>query len=274
VKVDRGDITKALELDRKKLELGGERGDTPASQALAHVNVTEILRWRGDLGGAQKHCDAAEDLLRGTDARRIAAWSAYQCGEVMHARDDIPAAVRRLEQAMTWASDVMTPAESAEIRIAMARTRLDAGQITEAESLARAAASDLEAAGETSQRVCGIAVLASALLAQAKTSDAETQIASTASLPAEGVSFACRLEADIARARVNATDPTRLPDALKLLDDVRTRARDAGFVQLEQLATLAQGQLQGAAGTALLRQLARDAKAVGFAAIARRATGK
>src|SRR5262249_28230814 len=45
---DTGDLKNAVELIRKKLDLGIERGVTAASLAAAHVNLSEILRWRGD----------------------------------------------------------------------------------------------------------------------------------------------------------------------------------------------------------------------------------
>jgi tetratricopeptide (TPR) repeat protein len=272
VLADRGDLTQALELMNKKLQLGGERGDGPSSQAAAHVNISELLRWRGDLNGAEQHCQSAEDLLRGTDARRFAAYAALHCGEAMRARDDLAGAKKRFAQAIGWASDVMTPAESAEMRIAMARLELETGHVGEAETRARGAINDLRAAKEGSQQVCAIAVLAQALLAKNDVAAAAQEIAVTKSLPAEGVSFACRLEAEAVAAHVTwRQDPTTLPQVQAALESARERAAAATNVQLEDYIRLVQGQVAGAAGRASLRALARDANALGFKLLARKA---
>jgi tetratricopeptide (TPR) repeat protein len=272
VLADAGDLPRALELDQQKLNLGAERGVQASSLAAAHVNIAEILRWRGDLAGARDHCETAQNLLRGLDARRFAAHGAYQCGAIDHAEDDLEGAKKWLDQAMIWASDVMTPAEAAEIRIEMARVALDAGRAAESETLARAASADLRTANEGSQQVCAIAVLAASLLAQHRTTEAAHTIAATASLPSEGVSFACRLEAELVGARVTvASDPATRADVLRHLEDVRRRAATATFVQLELQARLALGELAGTAGRAPLRTLAAEARKLGFTLLARKA---
>jgi tetratricopeptide (TPR) repeat protein len=272
VLADRGELPKALELMDRKLQLGGERGDGPTSQAAAHVNLSELLRWRGDLNGAEQHCQSAEDLLRGTDARRFAAYAALHCGEVLRARDDLDGAKKRFAQAIGWASDVMTPAESAEMRIAMARLELETGKVAEAETRARAAMNDLRAANEGSQQVCAVAVLAQALLAKNDVAAAAQEIAVTKSLPAEGVSFACRLEAEAVAAHVTwRRDPTTLPEVQAALESARQRAAAATNVQLEDYIRLVQGQVAGAGGRTALRTLARDADALGFKLLARKA---
>jgi tetratricopeptide (TPR) repeat protein/TolB-like protein len=267
---DAGDLGKALELDMKKLELGGERGDLPSSQAAAHINVSEILRLRGDLAGATKHCNAADDLLRGLDARRFAAYTANYCGELLRVQDDIAGAKKRFEQAIGWASAVMTPAESAEMRIAMARAELDDQRLKEAEALTRAALTDLAAVNEGSQRVCATAILSTALLARGEVAEATKQIETTAQLPAQGVSFACRIEAEIARTRVDiARDPTMKADALVRLEKARASAAGATLVQWELAARLAIGELSN--DRAALKKLWKDADALGFKLVARRA---
>ncbi|HEY5927724.1 MAG TPA: protein kinase [Kofleriaceae bacterium] len=272
VLADSGDLPKAFELMNRKLQLGGERGDAPSSQAAAHVNLSELLRWRGDLNGAEQHCQSAEDLLRGTDARRFAAYAALHCGEVLRARDDLDAARKRFAQAIGWASDVMTPAESAEMRIAMARIELETGQVAEAETRVRAAIHDLHAAKEGSQQVCAIAVLAQVLLAKNDVAGAALEIAATKTLPAEGVSFACRLEAEAVAAHVMwRQDPATLPQVQAALESARQRAAAATNVQLEDFVRLVQGQVAGAAGKSALRMLARDANAIGFKLLARKA---
>jgi ATP/maltotriose-dependent transcriptional regulator MalT len=234
------------------------------------VNISEILRWRGELDGARKHCNAAEDLLRGLDARRFASFAALQCGELLRAEDDLDGAKKRLEQAVMWASDVMTPAESAEMRIAMARLELDRGRASDAEALARAALADLRSAKEGSQQVCGISVLALALLQRGMVAEAATEISTTNSLPSEGVSFACRLDAEITAARIQAAE--KIGNPAQVLDSVRIRAGGRTFVQLEMHSRLALGQVQGAEGRETLRKLARDARGLGFKQIARLAT--
>jgi tetratricopeptide (TPR) repeat protein/TolB-like protein len=267
---DAGDLGKALELHMKKLQLGGERGDLPSSQAAGHTNVSEILRLRGDLAGAREHCNQAEDLLRGLDARRYASFTAGYCGELLRVSDDLPGAKKKLEQALGWASDVMTPAESAEMRVAMARAELDDNRPEEAEKLTRAAISDLEAVNEGSQRVCASAILATALLTRGKVADAAAQLETTAKLPTEGVSFPCRIEADIARARVDvARDPATKPDVLARLEKTRAAAAAGTFVQWELSTRLAIGEISG--DRAALKKLAKDADAIGFKLVGRRA---
>ncbi len=268
VLADAGELPKALELNQQKLDLGAQRGVSPSSLAAAHVNISEILRWRGDLAAARDHCQTALDLMRGLDTRRFAAHAAYQCGAILHAEDDLDGAKKRLDQATVWASNVLTPAEAAEIRIEMARVELDAGRAANATALARTAAADLRAGHEGSQHVCAIAVHASALLASSQLAEAAKEIALTASLPGEGVSFACRLEAEIAAARITAaTDPKRVAEAVAKLESVRERAAKATFVQLDLYARLAIAELKGSGG----RALAREARALGFKLVERKA---
>jgi hypothetical protein len=114
--------------------------------------------------------------------------------------------------------------------------------------------------------------LAAALLARGQAADAAKEIAATSSLPAEGVSFACRIAAEIAGARVAAaSDPAHTSEALATLEDTRKRAAAATFVQQELDARLAIGELQGAAGRPALRALAKDAHTLGFELVARKA---
>jgi ATP/maltotriose-dependent transcriptional regulator MalT len=152
----------------------------------------------------------------------------------------------------------------------MARAELDANRPHEAETLSRTALSDLEAVNEGSQRVCANAVLSTALMTRGKVTDAATQIETTSSLPPEGVSFPCRIEADIARARIDvARDPTTKADALARLEKTRAAAAAATFVQWELATRLAIGELSG--DRAALKKLSKDADALGFKLVARRA---
>jgi tetratricopeptide (TPR) repeat protein len=259
--VDAGQLSEGLKLYQQKLQLGAERGVPPGSQALAHANIAEILRWQGDLAGARKECETAEGLLRGLDARRYAAWAAYQLGEVLRAADDLSGSRKRLEQALGWASDTMTPAEAAEIRISLARTELAARRANEAEAAARAALDNLRSAKAGSQQVCAIAVLAEALLARDRGADANRELAATQKLPAEGVSYACRLEADLVGARAAADRAA--------LSQVLARGQHAGFVEMQWETRIALARLSGAAAD--LQAVAREASAKGYQLVARHA---
>ncbi len=252
---DQGELDRGAKLYADKIALGAERGVPPVSLAATHANLTEIGRWRGDLAVAQEHCNTADDLVRGVDARRFAAYAAVQCALLLHVEDDLAGAKKRITQALGWVSDTEKPAETAEIRIALARVELDGGHAADAEAGVRTALEDLRAANEGSQQVCAIAVLASALLALDRADDARRELDAVAKLPAEGVSFACRLEADVAAARV-AKDRAALQQVL-------ARAEKAGFVQHALQIRLAM--------KADLGGVARDATAKGFKLIARQA---
>ena len=84
------------------------------------------------------------------------------------------------------------------------------------------------------------------------------------------MSFPCRIEADIARARIDvARDPTTKADALARLEKTRAAAAAATFVQWELAVRLAIGELSG--DRSALKKLAKDADAIGFKLVARRA---
>jgi tetratricopeptide (TPR) repeat protein len=258
---DQGELARALELYGQKLELGGARGDGPASQAAAHANIAEILRWRGDLDGARTHARAAEDLLRGLDARRFAAFTAYQLGALALAEDDLAGSRKRLEQALGWASDVMR----AEIRIALARTELESGHPAQAEALSRAALDELRALGDTREQVCAAAVIATALVALGRGQQASRELAS---VPAsDDVSLTCRLEAELATARIMASDPAQRAAAIAGLHTAGERAAKLGFVELELEIQL----LRASLGDEDPRALVRGAQARGFRHVAHQA---
>ena len=253
---DEGDFARAVELYQQLLALWQSSGSAPSLQALAHANLAEILRWRGEVTAALEHCNQAEDLLRGLDARRHAAWAAYQLGEVLRAQDDLDGARKHLQQALGWASDVMTPAESAELRVSLARIEIDLGKAGDAEPLARAALEDLRAAKDESESECASAVLAEALAARGRVDDAKQELAG----PRTGAaSVACRLELDLMKARLDGDDAT--------LRAVQERAAKVGFAQRELEARLARVAL----GTDDPRAVAAAAMAKGFKQIARRA---
>ncbi|MDQ3337952.1 MAG: protein kinase [Myxococcota bacterium] len=265
---DQGDLDRAIKLYQEKIALSGKRGVPPASLAAAHANIAEIARWRGDLATAREHCNTADDLVRGVDARRFAAFAAYQCGELMRADDDLAGARKRITQALGWASDTGNP-EAAEIRTGLARLELDAGNHAEAETTVRKSLEDLRAAKEGSQQVCAIAVLATTLLVTGRAEDAQKELDVIAKLPKDGVSRACQIEAGLAAARVIAAGDKEA--GLAALTQVRDRAQKAGLIQHTLLARLALGKT-GAPGE--LPGLAKEAAAKGFKLIARQAREK
>jgi hypothetical protein len=98
------------------------------------------------------------------------------------------------------------------------------------------------------------------------------EIKATKDLPPEGVSFACRLEAEATAAFITARqDPSQLDAALASMEAARARAAAATFVHLELQIRLMLGQARGAAGRTVLATLARDAAALDFTLVARKA---
>ncbi len=263
--IDQGELKRALELSNQKLELGGARGDSRASQAAAHANVAEILRLRGDLPGARTHAQTAVDLLRGVDERLFAAFTADQLGEIDRAEGDLAGARKQLEQAIRWASDAKHRMIAAESRMSLARTELDAGHPADAEPLARAAIDDLRAAKDTRLHACAASLLATALLAKDRATDASRELAGASPAIA---SMACQLDHELATARVIAGDSAQREPAIIALKAVGARAAKHGFVQRELEIRLALVQV----GADDPRTLAKDATVKGFKQIARRAT--
>ena len=260
--IDQGDLARALDIANKKLALGGVRGDSPASQAGAQINIAEILRLQGDLAGAREHAEAAEDLLRGVDEREFAAFTNDQLGELARASDDLVAARRYLSQGIIWAAQ--HPRYAAECRMSLAQTELDDGHPDEAEKAARDAVSDLHAAQDTRLQACAVALLATSLLARNHAADAKRELAAVSTTT--DATMACRLDLAVANARVAASDPAQHAAALEQLAATAKLAAEHGYVQRELEIRLAATELGGDPGT-----LAHDAAAKGFKQIARRA---
>jgi tRNA A-37 threonylcarbamoyl transferase component Bud32/TolB-like protein/Tfp pilus assembly protein PilF len=255
--IDQGELPHALELANQKLELGGARGDSPASQAAAHANIAEILRLQGDLAGAKTHAKVADDLLRGVDERLFAAFNNDQLGEIARAEDDLVTARKLLLQGVQWASQAKHLAFSAECRMSLARTELDANDPSDAETYARDALADLREAKDPRLQACAVALVSTALLASGRASEAAKELAAAA--PVADATLACGLDLDVARARA-LEDPAR---RLAAIHEVADRAGKHGLVQRELEIRLAAGDDRKA--------LARDAAAKGFKQIARRA---
>ncbi len=262
--IDQGDLARAHELATKKLELGGARGDSPASQAAAHAHIAEVARLRGDLETARTHARAADDMLRGVDERLFAAFTADQLGEIARADDDLATARKHLKQAIRWASAAKHPMITAECRMSLARTELDAGNLVEAEESARAALADLRGAKDTRLEACAVALVATAVLARGKVADAATALADV-SAPNDW-SRACELDIETARASVGAAQPDGRTKAIASLQDVAARASKHGFVQRNLEIRLAAASLGGED----VNRLSREAADIGFKNVVRR----
>ena len=232
----------------------------------------QLANWAhaaGELVLANELAGSALQAFRGLDWPAEVAFTLSALGATLAAQGDRAGARARVEEALAIWQRRDSPVEVARSRSALASVALDDERAAEAEALAQQALEMFERAPPLGdERALARAVLAEALWALGKQAEAQRVVgqleASEGATSGRSERLEVRLRVALARALV-LDDPSAVQGALAL-------ASRAGLAEVALRARLLSATLaKGAGRRRLLRQVAADAAARGFATIARKA---
>ncbi len=229
---------------------------------------------QGDLKEVRRSLQEALSIATRTHDKSLRASVFESWGDMSLEEDRLAQAAQQYEQALAIRAELGNAEGVAGIRLGLGIVAIEQGDPKKAETVAREALdlarSDRNVESESSAEM----VLASALLAQGRYSEAAKEIENARSIwRKENPQF----DILILEARIDAA-LNKTEQAEKSLNDVIAAATKTGQVRFVFMASLALGECEIKAGKATegrarLAALQKDAKAKGFYLIARKAAG-
>ena len=222
----------------------------------------------GDVAGALATVEASAKALAGGTNLTDDAWAAGIRGDLLVARDDFAEARRAYERAIELTLTTGERGSLADRRRSLAELELEKGRFAEAETLARAAAGSFRTERIVDRGARAEAILALALVARGKNDDARRVEAEVRRAQPQVQDQVVRIALAVHLARLDAAQG-RTAAAREALQSAIGDAEALGFVASAMAARLALAEIDGPAVAA---PLARDARARGFALVARKAS--
>jgi serine/threonine protein kinase/tetratricopeptide (TPR) repeat protein len=265
----KGDLAGARKRHEEALIIRREIGQKIGEVASLN-NLGAVLLDQGELAAARRSFDSALALARQTGNKSASAYSLFGLAEVLAREGNAEEARKRHEEALALRTQLGEKGTSAESRLAMANVLLDSGDPAHAADLARAAAEELGRQGAASDQARALATAALAEDARGNAAAARDAIGRASALVQGRQDLQSRLTAELAAARLNRSEEPAL-------QGIADEAAWAGLldVRLQAELALAQRAAQGRDGDggAKLAALQKEARALGYGAIARKAGG-
>jgi len=266
----RGDLAQARARHEESLRIRREIGQKIGEVASLN-NLGTVLLEQGELQAAKRNFQSSLDLCRQTGNRSASAYALFGLGEVLARGGDLAGARKQHESALALRETLGEKGTAAESRLALAALLLDAGDAGQAERLARTAADELARQGTDDAQALALATAALATAARGDAAGARRTIDRATTLLGAHQDLRTRLLVEIRAARLGRT---RAPEAA--LEQVIGQAEKAGLLGPQLEARLALGELEiergrAAQGRERLATLQREAQALGYGLIARKA---
>jgi tetratricopeptide (TPR) repeat protein len=274
-----GNLAGSQKRYEEALSLFGEIG---AKEGLAATltNLGEVLFARGDLKQSQEMHQESLATNREIGDKAGQGYDLYRLGEVSQARGDLKVARERYTEAAALLREAGDRLTLAETNLGLGRLDLAEGQAASAEGVARTSDEVFRAEGAIDRQAAAQVLLADALLAQKKTTEAKASAEQARTLAEKSQERRARWGALRAAARLSAATGSRADQAsaVQALDAAAAAAAAAGYVGVNLELRLAAGQIEEAAGhgpqaRARLGPVAKEAAAKGFGLIAHQAGG-
>jgi serine/threonine protein kinase/tetratricopeptide (TPR) repeat protein/TolB-like protein len=262
----KGDLAGARKRHEEALSIRREIGQKIGEVASLN-NLGAVLLDQGELAAARRSFDSALALARQTGNRSASAYSLFGLAEVLAREGNAVEARKRHEEALALRTQLGEKGTSAESQLAMANVLLDGGDPARAADLARAAAAELGRQGATSHQTLALATTALAEEARGNPAAAHEALGRASALLQGNQDLRSRLTVELAAARIGRSGEP-------VLQGIAEQAARAGLldVRLQAELTLAQRAAQQDGG-AKLAALQKEARALGYGAIARKAGG-
>ena len=267
-----GDSAAALQIYEEMLKTARAVGDQKnASFALAGMSL--ILFEHGDLAAARKRIEEAVKITRDAGMKGDYAAGLNTLGDIDLAQDHLEDAARNYRESLQLNQQLEDKSGQASNNAALAWLALEENRPGDAEALASKAADAFEAQKNADAATDALGTLVRALVDQGKLAEARKAVERARKLPAQDESI--RLKEAVSEAYLAAHDG-RSNDAARILTDCIQKAADRKWKRSEFEAVLARAEIDtqtgaAAAAKAQAKRLQSDAKAAGFALIARKA---
>ncbi|HEY2819906.1 MAG TPA: winged helix-turn-helix domain-containing protein [Candidatus Acidoferrum sp.] len=246
--------------------------------ALILNDLAELSREEGNLQAAEVDLRKAQALAAGRNDGSPLAYVYSSLGDVQMARGDLAEARNSYEKSLSLRTQIGEVQSAAQTQMSLAKLSIEEGHAADAERVAREVKRTFEQQEQADDRIRASIVLAEALLAQKKYSDAQKEIEASASLLSKNQDKLLQLQFRLTSARAQlGTSHTEL--AGKEIQAIRAEATAAGFVAFEFETRLALADWTEASGNPaqskpILDGLQKAATQRGFTLVADKATAK
>ena len=239
-------------------------------------SLGDIWRQNGELDKAEAAYQQAEVIARKIEDKNAIAFVLSGMGDVALDRGDLTLARKRYEEALALRSQAGEKQNAAESRVSLAKLAIEEGHAPDAEASVRACIEQFQKEQQADDELTARIVLIGALLAQAKSSEAQKQMEAAQPLGNKSQNRILRLQFELASGRVLLASDH--PDASRpLFQGVAGDAHRYGFVGIEFADNLALAELANktkhiSQAQIELRALQKSASSKGFGLIAHKAS--
>jgi tetratricopeptide (TPR) repeat protein len=243
--------------------------------AIELTNIGTLLTHQGDLPGAHRHLEEALAIKRDLGNKSSTAFTLTALAELLLVKGDLAGARKAFEEALAIRMGLDQKARAAVSRLDLAQLLLEENRPRESTDLARETIDTFRNAAAVEDEAIAYALVARGELAQNRSLDAKAAIdRAVALLPRmETRSRALLVKIIAAQVKGKAGD---WREPMSSLSTTLAEARRLGLVGIAFEARLALGEMElalgrRAAGRARLAALTKEAEALGFTLIARKA---
>ena len=277
---EEGDLSGAQKLTEESIQVFTDVGDQRAL-GTALGNLAMLLYERGDLPRARQTYADALRIKRAIGYQRGIAYDLAGLSQVFEAENDLENARKEQEEALAIRNKIGEKHNAAQSMLGLAELRLEEGRPAEAEALAVQATEQLKNQSSPADEADGQIVLARCWLAEGKLSEARAALGRAVLGSRGSASRPLHFDLALVSADVNVAGAKRpirgaISESQKMLRTSLSEAHKCGYVGYEFKLRLALGELEMKYGQqnearSDLEHLMKDAKAGGFALVARQA---
>jgi serine/threonine protein kinase/tetratricopeptide (TPR) repeat protein len=272
-----GDAAAAKTAFDDSLRLHREAGETDAT-AYQLNGLGRILLNTGDPAGAMERFAESQAVARQTDEKPLLPAALIGAGDVFLQQGRLRDSRNAYEQALAIDKELGFKQEASESSLALATLNIEEGRAAEAITPIQQALQEFHTSKLSDDEISGHALLARALVATGKRSDALKEIESARGLAAKTQNRLAGMDFAIAEGLVLFVSG-RSAEASKVLATVLADAKKLGLLRYEFETRLILAQIESKSGNAeasrtQLTALKTEATSRGFLLIARKATAQ
>lgn len=274
-----GRLSDALDAQQASLETRRQLGHK-AGVVVSLANIAATAIDTGELGRADLSLSEARTLATEIGDRSGLALARFESGRLLHLRADLDSALEDLSASLHARQDLDEGPRVTDTRLALARLRLDRGELREAEVEASLALGRAEDESRATEQALATLLLAELALARGDTAAAIESAERARELVRTSEQPAVQWRVDLGTARIEAAaaaaDPASRAAALERVRSLRAEIDESGHVELALEARLEEGRLLADLGRheeareALIR-LQTEASVLGFGFVTQRA---